>query len=87
MPDLGILSWIIVGLIVGLIASAIMKQDFPWWLTMVLGIAGAVIGGLIAGLLNFEGGWRFLNPMMWLFSTLGAVIVMALVGALGKRTK
>lgn len=88
MFDLGFLSWIIVGVIVGLIASAIMKQRYPWWLTLVLGILGAVLGGFLAGLLlPGNANWGFWNPFMWIFSTLGAVIVMAIVGAAGNRQK
>lgn len=43
--------WIVVaGLVIGLIAKAILpgKQSIPLWLTVVLGILGALIGNFIA---------------------------------------
>ena len=88
MFELGWLSWIIVGLIVGLIGKALTKNSFPLWLTIVLGIVGAALGGLIAGLLNLGpadgGGWGFWNPMMWIFAIIGAVIVMSVVAMLSR---
>lgn len=57
---MGILSWIVLGLIVGVLAKWIMPGDDPGGLvvTTLLGIAGAVVGGAIAsalGLGSFEG--------------------------------
>jgi uncharacterized membrane protein YeaQ/YmgE (transglycosylase-associated protein family) len=50
----GILSWILMGLIVGVLAKWIMPGDDPGGivLTAVLGIAGAFVGGLIGSLLG-----------------------------------
>lgn len=57
---MGILSWIVLGLVVGVLAKWIMPGDDPGGLvvTTLLGIAGAVVGGAIAsalGLGTFEG--------------------------------
>jgi uncharacterized membrane protein YeaQ/YmgE (transglycosylase-associated protein family) len=52
---MGILSWIIFGLIAGVIAKLIMPGEDPggFIITILLGIAGALVGGLIASALGF----------------------------------
>jgi uncharacterized membrane protein YeaQ/YmgE (transglycosylase-associated protein family) len=51
---MGILSWIVMGLIVGVLAKWIMPGDDPGGivLTTVLGVAGAFVGGFIGSLLG-----------------------------------
>ncbi|ASU56431.1 MULTISPECIES: GlsB/YeaQ/YmgE family stress response membrane protein [Nocardiopsis] len=58
MEITGIISAIIVGLIVGALGRLIVpgKQHLPIWLTLVLGIVAAFIGGWIAAAL-FGAGW------------------------------
>ena len=52
---MGILSWIIFGLIAGALAKLIMPGDDPGGviITIIIGIVGAVIGGFIAVLLGY----------------------------------
>lgn len=52
---MGILSWIILGLIVGILAKVIMPGKDPggFIITIILGIAGAFIGGFIASRIGF----------------------------------
>src|SRR5690625_4540738 len=52
-----IISWIIIGGIIGLIARALMpgKQAMGLGLTIVLGVIGAVVGGFIGGLFGGDG--------------------------------
>jgi uncharacterized membrane protein YeaQ/YmgE (transglycosylase-associated protein family) len=54
---MGILSWIVLGLVVGALAKWIMPGDDPGGivLTGALGIAGAVVGGFLASLLGLGG--------------------------------
>ena len=51
-----IISWLVAGLVVGLIAKLILpgKQNIPLWLTVVLGIIGAGAGTLIAKAGGFD---------------------------------
>lgn len=88
---LSLLSWIITGLIVGLIARAIVpgKQDIGTLMTIALGVLGAFVGGLISTAI-----WPTwtddpdVNRMWpgWLMSILGAMIVLwAYVGLTGRR--
>jgi len=52
---MGILSWIVFGLIAGVIAKLIMPGKDPggWIITIALGIGGSFVGGYLAGLLGF----------------------------------
>jgi len=71
---MGILSWIILGLIAGFLAKFILPGDDPGGLfvTIGIGVAGGVIGGFVGNLLGL-GGVSGLN--------IGS-IVLAIVGAL-----
>ena len=52
---MGILSWIVLGLVAGMIAKLVMPGDDPGGIivTMLLGIVGAVVGGFIATALGY----------------------------------
>ncbi|WP_299593958.1 GlsB/YeaQ/YmgE family stress response membrane protein [uncultured Microbulbifer sp.] len=54
---MGILSWIILGLIAGALAKWIMPGPDPggWIVTMVIGIVGAFIGGWLGSLVGIGG--------------------------------
>ena len=77
---MGIIGWIIIGGLAGWVASKIMNTDAQQGiiLNIVVGIVGAFIGGLLAG------GGASINqvptsPTAWLFSLLGAVILLAII--------
>lgn len=86
-----IISWIIIGAIIGLIARAIMpgKQAMGLGLTIVLGVIGAIVGGFIGGLLGGSGVSGILsNPWsIWtiLLAVVGALIVMFIYGLATKN--
>ena len=81
-----IIGWIIIGLIAGALAKLIMPGDDPGGIivTMLIGIAGAIVGGFLAGLIGLGGGgW------IWsiLIATIGAIILLAIYRAVvGGRT-
>lgn len=54
---MGILSWIVFGLIAGALAKWIMPGKDPGGLivTILIGIAGAIVGGFIGGFIGFGG--------------------------------
>lgn len=56
MSIMGILTWIIVGLIVGVLAKWVMPGKDPggFIVTVLIGIAGAVVGGFIGSLLGMS---------------------------------
>ncbi len=51
----GIISAIIVGIILGVLGRLVVpgKQNIPWWLTIIVGIVAAFIGGYIATLFPY----------------------------------
>ena len=75
---MGIIGWIIIGLIAGAIARWLMPGPDPmgWLGTIVLGIVGSLVGGTLLNLL-FGGGLE-LSAAGFLGSILGALIVLFL---------
>ena len=71
-----IIGWIVFGLIVGFIARALVpgRDHIGVLRTIVLGVVGSVLGGLVFGL--FTGGFRGFQPAGWIGSVIGAVIVL-----------
>ena len=82
---MGFLSWIIVGLIAGVIAKAVMpgNRDEPssWIGTVVLGIVGALIGGFLSSLFLGGGGASGINLGSILISAVGACALIAILRA------
>jgi len=72
-----VIGWIIFGLIVGAIAKLVMPGRDPggWVVTILLGIAGALIGGW----LGRAAGWYGPNEGAgWLMSIVGAIVLLAI---------
>jgi uncharacterized membrane protein YeaQ/YmgE (transglycosylase-associated protein family) len=74
--EYGIIGWIIVGLIAGVLAKLIMPGKDPGgiFITILIGIVGGVIGGFIASQLNIGGG----NIVNILIATAGAILLLFL---------
>ena len=80
---MGIVSTIVVGLIVGAIARFVMpgEQSMGWIMTILLGIGGSVVAGVIGRAM----GWYAPDqPVGWIASVLGAVLVLFIVGKMRK---
>lgn len=87
MTVTGIISAIIFGLIIGALARLILpgRQNIPIWLTIVLGIIGAIVGTLIyENLINKNtSGFNILEVVLQLVV---AIILVAIVaGVQGRR--
>lgn len=85
---MGILTWIIVGLIAGALGKLIMPGDDPGGIivTILLGIGGAFVGGSVFSLF---GGSGFTGFNFWsiLVATVGAIILLAIYRlVIGRRT-
>jgi len=79
---MGILAWIILGLISGFIASKIVnKTGEGLLLDIILGIVGAVVGGWLAGLLGHPG-VTGLNLYTIVLAIVGAIIVLVVYHAI-----
>lgn len=81
---MAILSWIVFGLVVGIIAKLLMPGRDPggFIITILLGIAGALIGGFIGRAMGFYGPNESAG---WIVSILGAIILLALYRMLVRR--
>lgn len=83
---MGLVAFILFGLIVGLVARAIMpgRQSMGIVATTLLGVAGSFVGGLIGSL--FYGGSVFdLHAAGIIGSILGALLVLFVVGYGSRR--
>lgn len=79
---MGLLSWIIVGGLAGLLAQALLGGGRSGCLvTILLGIVGAFIGGFVMSLLGY-GGVDGINIWSILVATIGAAILLAIGRAL-----
>lgn len=81
---MGILSWILFGLVIGIIAKLLMPGRDPggFIVTILLGIAGALIGGFIGRAMGFYGQNESAG---WIVSILGAIILLALYRMMVRR--
>jgi uncharacterized membrane protein YeaQ/YmgE (transglycosylase-associated protein family) len=84
---MGIISWIILGLIAGFIGSKIVdKQGQGFWLNIALGIIGALVGGFIFDLVGSTG-VTGLNIWSMIVAIIGSVVVLWIYNAVsGRRT-
>lgn len=86
---MGFIAWIVVGLIAGAIAKAVMpgSADEPggWIGTLLLGIVGAVLGGWIFSMALNIGVTGFNIPSI-LVALLGACIVIAVLRLVTRRS-
>jgi uncharacterized membrane protein YeaQ/YmgE (transglycosylase-associated protein family) len=76
---MGIISWIVLGLIAGLLGKAVMPGRDPggFFLTVILGIAGAFVGGWIGtsmGIASFDG----FTLQGILVAAAGSIVLLAL---------
>ena len=85
---MGIIAFIVLGLVAGVIAKAIMPGDDPGGIiiTTLIGIAGALIGGfLAAALFGAHPLDEFFDVSTWLTAILGAVILLGIYRVLIDR--
>jgi uncharacterized membrane protein YeaQ/YmgE (transglycosylase-associated protein family) len=81
---MAILSWIVFGIVIAFIAKLLMpwRDTGGFIVTMLLGIAGALVGGFIGRAMGFYGSDQSAG---WLMSILGAVLLLALYRVLVRR--
>lgn len=83
---MGIISWIVLGLIAGFIASKLVNRTGSGVIMdIVLGIVGAVVGGFISRQLGY-GDVNGLNLYSIVIAILGAVVVLVVYRAVASRT-
>jgi len=89
---MGIIGWIILGLLAGVIAKAMLPGDDPGGLivTALIGVVGAFIGGFIAKALGFVDPIdEFFDLSTWLGAIIGSIVLLlvyrAVAGGTGRR--
>jgi uncharacterized membrane protein YeaQ/YmgE (transglycosylase-associated protein family) len=84
---MGLISWIAVGTIAGLLAKRLVPGADPgrFIVTVLLGMAGASVGGFFVGILGGSGATGF-NVWSVVVATLGAVILVYIYGLIVRRT-
>jgi uncharacterized membrane protein YeaQ/YmgE (transglycosylase-associated protein family) len=82
---IAVLSWIVFGLIVGALAKLLMPGNDPGGVivTILLGIAGALVGGLLGRAMGFYGADQAAGYLM---SIVGAIILLALYRTAARRS-
>jgi uncharacterized membrane protein YeaQ/YmgE (transglycosylase-associated protein family) len=73
----GIIGWLLVGLVAGWLASTIMHSRRGLLGNLLLGIVGALVGGLLFSVLGIGGATNIVGSIV--IATVGAVIILAIV--------
>jgi uncharacterized membrane protein YeaQ/YmgE (transglycosylase-associated protein family) len=81
---MGIVAWILFGFVIGVIAKLLMPGRDPggFIITVLLGIAGALLGGFIGRAMGFYGPGQSAG---WLMSIAGAVVLLVLYRLVAPR--
>lgn len=81
---MGILAFLILGLIAGAIAKAVYSGNEPGGLlgTMIVGVVGALLGGVIASVVGLGGLGSFFSLGTWLIAIGGAFLFLLAFNAL-----
>jgi len=75
----GIIAFIVLGLLAGAIAKALLPGDDPggFLVTAIIGVVGALIGGFLAGaLFDADPLDEFFDISTWLTAIIGAIILL-----------
>lgn len=87
---MGIIGWIVVGFLAGLLAKAITpgtaNEPGGFIGTTILGIVGAVVGGFLYGLITHQQNYTTFNLGSIVVAAIGAIVVVLIARAVtGKR--
>jgi uncharacterized membrane protein YeaQ/YmgE (transglycosylase-associated protein family) len=85
---MGIISWIVLGLIAGFIGSKIVdKEGQGLWLNIALGVVGALVGGFLFSLFGAAGVTGF-NLYSMIVAIVGSIVVLLIYNGLtGRRSR
>jgi uncharacterized membrane protein YeaQ/YmgE (transglycosylase-associated protein family) len=77
------LWWIIIGLVAGWAAGKIMKgSGYGLWVNLLLGVAGAILGGYLTSLIGLGGGGLIYTLLV---AIAGAVLILYLFSLFTKK--
>lgn len=80
------IGFIVAGLIIGALARLLRpgKQNLSIWMTLLLGLAGSVIGGVVANLLG-TGGIFELNVLGFVVAVIAAILLIGVAEGLSSK--
>jgi uncharacterized membrane protein YeaQ/YmgE (transglycosylase-associated protein family) len=86
---MGFFAFLILGLIAGAIAKLILpgRQGGGWFVTLLLGVVGALLGGWIGSAIFGVGLEEFWSIQTWLVAIIGAIIVLLIWGLVTKNRR
>ena len=83
---MGIIGWIAIGAVAGILAKALYPgaENIGIVLTILLGIAGALLGGFVAWIVGAGDPIdEFFDISTWIASIVGAFVILAIYSAMG----
>lgn len=86
---MGIIGWIVLGLLAGAIAKLILpgRQGGGWIVTLILGVVGALLGGFLGSVLFNAPLQDFFSIQTWLLAIGGAIIVLLIYGLVTRGSR
>jgi uncharacterized membrane protein YeaQ/YmgE (transglycosylase-associated protein family) len=86
---MGFFGFLLLGLLAGAIAKLILpgKQGGGWFITLLLGVVGALLGGFLGSLLFNAPLEEFFSIQTWLLAIGGSIIVLLIYGLIVGRRK
>lgn len=86
---MGIFGWIILGLIAGAIAKALLPgtQGGGWVITLILGVVGALLGGFLGSALFDVDLGGFFDLRTWLLAIGGSIVVLLIYGLVTRGSR
>jgi uncharacterized membrane protein YeaQ/YmgE (transglycosylase-associated protein family) len=87
---MGIIAFIILGLIAGAIAKALLPGDDPggFIITMIIGVAGALIGGFLAGVVfDADPLDEFFDISTWITAIVGSIVLLLIYRMVAGRRR
>ena len=82
MHGVGFIGAIIIGVFAGFIAEKVMKRDHGFWMNLIVGQVGSLLGAFLAGMLGIHF-WGWIGSLV--VSSLGAILLLWLLGLLKKN--
>ena len=84
---MGVILFILFGLVVGLIARALMpgRQPMGFILTAILGMAGSFVGAFVGNMIGGGGDMETADPYNWIGAVLGTLLLLFIYGMVAGR--
>lgn len=84
---MGFIAFLILGLVAGAIAKAILpgNQAGGWFATLLLGVVGAVLGGWLGSMIFGTGLADFWSFQTWIVAIIGSIVVLLIYGLVAGR--